>query len=261
MDCETPYGKEHYQRYKALEVPPFSMHWWANRYFRRLVRKYVPRGRLLEIGCGTGFFLAEMSRFFHVCGIDISPVALERSRANCPGADIRRMSAEELDIFPEGYFDVVVARHVMEHLRDPAGVLVSCGRILRPGGLLLLVVPHTDSISRKWKRDGWYGYRDPTHISLLSSGEWLGLLRRAGFEVRKAFADGLWDVPYVPLLPAWLQKCLFGSLGGIQALLGLTVVPVPLGEALVVVAERKEENPGGARLPAGREEGRCVGQA
>jgi len=241
MTGETPYGREHYQRYKALEIKPFSMHWWSNRYFLKLVRRHVPHGRLLEIGCGTGFFLARLGRHYEVCGIDISPFALELARKNCPGADIRCMKAEEVDGFPPQYFDVIVARHVLEHIREPGEVLRKCGRALRPGGLLLIVVPHTDSFSRRWKGERWYGYRDDTHVSLLTSGEWLQLIRQAGFEVRKAFADGLWDAPYVPFLPEWLQKCIFGSLGGIQALLTLAVVPVPLGEALVVLAERRAD--------------------
>jgi SAM-dependent methyltransferase len=253
MPQDTPYDREHYQRYKAIEVPKYSMHWWSNRYFLKLVRKHVPRGRLLEIGCGTGFFLAELRKHYEVCGIDISPFALDCARRNCPGADIRNLPAEEVDRFPPEYFDVIIARHVLEHLREPGEVLRRCGRVLRPGGLLLFVVPHTDSLARRWKGEDWYGYRDETHISLLSSAEWLRLVGEGGLEVRKAFADGLWDVPYLPRLPHRLQKVLFGSLGGFQALLALSFVPIPLGEALIVLAE-KPAGEGSEACPAEKKE-------
>jgi SAM-dependent methyltransferase len=231
-----PYDDEHYQRYKATEVPRYSIHWWSNRYLLKLVRRYVPGGRLLEIGCGTGFFLSELGKHYETYGLDISPFALEHARRNCPQADIRCMRAEDVGDFPPEYFDVIIARHVLEHLEEPGEVLRQCGKVLRPRGLLLFVVPHTDSLSRRWKGEGWYGYRDETHVSLHPSSEWLRLAGQSGFEVRKAFSDGLWDVPYLPVLPNWLQKYIFGFPGGVQALLTVPFMPVCLGEALIVMA-------------------------
>jgi SAM-dependent methyltransferase len=246
------YDKEHYERYKAIDVRKYSLHWWSNRYFSKLVRRYVPDGILLEIGCGTGFFLSEMGGYFEAYGVDISPFALEHARENCPRADIRCMRAEDVGDFPPAHFDVIIARHVLEHLEEPHKVMRECAKVLRPRGLLLFVVPHTDSLARRWKGEAWYGYRDETHVSLLSSTEWLRMTRESGLEVQKAYSDGFWDVPYVPLLPNWLQKCIFGSLGGIQALLNLSFVPVSLGEALIVVARKPAGTDGSAcRIEAG----------
>ncbi len=230
------YGREHYERYKAVEVPRFSIHWWSDRYFRRVLCRYVPGGRLLEIGCGTGFFLAELGRYFETCGIDTSEFALEHARRNCPQADIRYMKGEDVATFAPESFDAVVARHVFEHMREPGMVLEGCYRILKPGGFLLFIVPNTASISRRWKGPDWYGNRDETHISLLSPREWMDLTEKAGLAIKKSYSDGLWDAPYVTWLPSWVQRPLFGSLGGIQALLSLSFMPLPLGEALIVIA-------------------------
>jgi SAM-dependent methyltransferase len=235
------YDYEHFDRYKALEVPRFSMHWWSNRYYSRLLQKYVKAGKILEIGCGTGFFLAELARYYNTCGIDVSDFALDRARNNCPNADIRKMPAEDMADFPSESFAAIVSRHVFEHLADPGAALKECYRVLEPGGILLFTVPNMASIGRRWKGLKWYGYQEKTHISMLDPAEWIDLTGKSGLRVQKAFSDGLWDAPYVPLLPALLQKCIFGILGGIQAVLALSFLPIPLGEALIVLARKPYE--------------------
>jgi len=234
------YDREHFERYKALDVSKYSMHWWANRYYSRVLRRHVSGGRLLEIGCGTGYFLAELSRYFESYGVDTSPFALRHARNNCPRASIQCRKGEDIAAFPPDFFDAVVARHVFEHIEEPANVLEGCRYILKPGGFLLYVVPNMDSVARRWKGPKWYGYQDKTHVSMLSPRQWVDLTEAAGFTVEKSYSDGLWDAPYVPWLPAWIQKPLFGFLGGVQALLFLSFIPVPLGEALIVIAVKSE---------------------
>jgi hypothetical protein len=91
---------------------------------------------------------------------------------------------------------------------------------------------------RRWKKERWIGYQDPTHVSLKTPAEWLALLRQYNLPPRKAFSDGFWDAPYLPLLPARLQKLLFGAAGGLQAILGWSIIPVRLGESLIVLASK-----------------------
>jgi SAM-dependent methyltransferase len=232
------YDQEHYERYQAIDVSKYSMHWWANRYYVRVLRRYVPGGRLLEIGCGTGFFLAELGQYFETYGVDTSTFALSHARNNCPRADIQCMKGEDIKAFPPDFFDAIVSRHVFEHMEEPGIALEGCYCVLKPGGFLLYVVPNMGSISRRWKGQTWYGYRDETHVSMLSPREWVDLTKGTGFTVEKSYSDGLWDAPYIPWLPAWVQKPVFGFLGGVQALLFLSFMPVPLGEALIVIARK-----------------------
>lgn len=234
------YDREHYERYKAVEVRKYSIHWWANRYYARVLHGYVAGGRLLEIGCGTGFFLAELGRYFETYGIDTSSFALAQARGNCPRAVIRCMRGEDIGDFGTGFFDAIVSRHVLEHMEEPGTTLKGCYQALRPGGVLLYVVPNLDSVARRWKGPAWYGYRDDTHVSLLPPEEWFDLTRQAGFTVEKAYSDGLWDTPYVRCVPNAIQKLVFGSPGGIQALLALSFMPVPLGEALIMIARKPD---------------------
>ena len=87
-----------------------------------------------------------------------------------------------------------------------------------------------------WKGARWVGWSDPSHVSVLPPAEWLRLTRAAGFEVKRAFGDGLWDVPYVRWLPAGVQRALFGLPALAQVLTVGAWMPVRLGESLLVIA-------------------------
>jgi len=103
---------------------------------------------------------------------------------------------------------------------------------------LILSTPNLDSPARAWKGKKWIGYQDPTHISLKAPAEWRALVVKAGFKVQRLFSDGLWDAPYVLFLPQIVQKPIFGSLGGIQAVFGFPFLPVRWGESIIMVARK-----------------------
>ena len=81
-------------------------------------------------------------------------------------------------------------------------------------------------------------YKDPTHISLKPPQEWLASLQSNRFKPHKVFSDGFWDAPYIPIIPASLQKLFFGLPGGLQAILGWSIIPLRMGESLIVLAEK-----------------------
>jgi hypothetical protein len=91
---------------------------------------------------------------------------------------------------------------------------------------------------KPWKREHWIGYQDPTHISLKAPVEWLALIKDAGFKLIRVFADGFWDVPYLPVVPRSIQKICFGSMGGFQAITGLPILPMRWGESIMVIARK-----------------------
>jgi hypothetical protein len=64
------------------------------------------------------------------------------------------------------------------------------------------------------------------------------MLNEAGFKLKRVFADGFWDAPYIPVIPGNLQKLLFGSLGGIQAISGVVFLPMRWGESIMVIAHK-----------------------
>jgi len=205
--------------------------WW----YARVLRRLRPQGgRLLDFGCGTGHLLKRLSAQFEAFGYDTAPFARSRCRTNAPDAVV----LEEWDTLPAETFDVIVSLHTLEHLPRPAGVLERFARLLVRGGLLFFVVPNPGGLGHRLKGAAWAAYRDPTHVSLLSQGEWATLVRRAGLRIVKVRGDGLWDAPYVRFIPTVVQRALFGAPAAIQVFwpFGQLFLPADMSENLIITA-------------------------
>jgi len=192
---------------------------------------------LLEIGSGLGHLVGQLEETFDTVAVDVNHWALAQSRLVATESRLQVASAEELP-FSAGVFEVVIIKHVVEHLPHPEKAIAELGRVIAPDGALILATPNLDSLLKPLKGERWIGYQDPTHISLKAPTEWLTLIKAAGFEIKRVFADGFWDVPYLPILPNKLQKLGFGSLGGFQAIIGLPFLPMRWGESIMVVARK-----------------------
>jgi SAM-dependent methyltransferase len=236
-----PFDDEYFSTgpYAGVDFTRYSQYWWSNRYYAKLARRYgPPRGRVLELGCGMGHLLAWLVDRYQVFGCDINPWALVQARLNVPLGNFFLLSGDMPYAFPDAVFDLLIAKHVVEHLSHPDQAMAEMSRVLKPGGLLILATPNLSSMMRKRKRDHWIGYKDPTHISLRAPEDWLSSLRLNGLQPHRVFSDGFWDSPYIPVVPAPLQKLIFGFPGGLQAILGWSIIPVRMGESLIILAEK-----------------------
>jgi SAM-dependent methyltransferase len=207
--------------------------WYYARVARRLLKE---GGRVLDFGCGTGHLLRRLSHSFEACGFDGSPTARALCRENAPDAVV----LEDWQSIPPGSLDGIVTLHTLEHVGKPMSVVAELADRLVPGGRILIVVPNTASPGRRLKGEEWFAFRDPTHCSLLSRGEWTMILKRAGMRMLWVRGDGLWDAPYVGWLPAALQRVLFGAPAGLQVFSPVAVpfLPAALGECLIIAAEK-----------------------
>ncbi|MEK6221549.1 MAG: class I SAM-dependent methyltransferase, partial [Chloroflexota bacterium] len=211
----------HSERYAQVSFKKFSQYWWSNRYFAKLARKHGPKdGRVLEIGCGLGHLLTWMVDRYEVFGGDINEWALSEAEKNVPTGKFSLLDAQDLTVYPDGYFNIVIAKHVVEHLPNPELSIQEMGRVLAIGGLLVLATPNLDSPMRERKKENWVGYQDPTHISMKPPAKWLQLIDQADLQPKKIFSDGFWDPPYVSFLPGKIQRVLYGAPGGLQAIMG-----------------------------------------
>lgn len=224
--------------YANITFAKYSMYWWSNRFYAILARRHGRRGaRLLEVGSGLGHLVAQLEDTFETTGVDLNHWAVRQSKAVVGKSTLQTASAQELP-FEDGAFNVVIIKHIVEHLPDPAKAIREIGRVTEKGGILILATPNLSSLLKPWKGDRWIGYQDPTHISLKPPQEWLGMIRDAGFSPFKIFSDGFWDVPYIRFVPKPLQKLFFGSLGGLQAVTGFVFLPMRWGESVLVMAKK-----------------------
>ncbi len=238
---DTPYGEDYYRTggYAGLNTGLTGQYYWARRFYAGLVRRYSPPdGRVLEVGCGLGHVLARLQDRYETYGIDISPYAVGQAQAYAPRAKAEVMGVEEIGRFGSEFFDAMIAVHVFEHLEQPPAVAQLCFDTLRPGGVLIMATPNLAAPLKASKGDRWFGYKDPTHISMKVPGEWLTMLRDAGFIVKRTFGDGMWDVPYVPHVPAIMQLPIVGLPAIIQTLSGIPMIPVGLSESLIAVVQK-----------------------
>lgn len=99
--------------------------------------------RVADLGCGTGTLSILLAEHGHrVSGVDFSPRMIELARAKSAGAgvDATFLEADASEPpLPAGTFDVVLSRHVLWAMPDPAAALGSWIALLRPGGLIVLV--------------------------------------------------------------------------------------------------------------------------
>lgn len=95
--------------------------------------------RMLDVGCGTGLNMQYLSKYGHITGVDLSPVALDfcrkRGHNQLVQAPIERLP------FEDNSFDMVTALDIIEHLDDDVAGLSELQRVLKPGGRAVVLVP------------------------------------------------------------------------------------------------------------------------
>lgn len=237
MSFDEKYFSSH--TYQDVSFARYSQYWWSNRFYATLARRYGQHGkRFLEIGSGLGHLVGQLEDSFETYGMDINHWALKESKSVIEKTALQIANAEEIP-FADGTFGVVIIKHIVEHLSNPEKAIAEIGRVTAPGGILILATPNLDSLLKPWKGESWIGYQDPTHISLKPPSIWLDWIKQSGFSLKRVFADGFWDVPYIPILPKQIQKLVFGSLGGFQAITGLVFLPMRWGESIIVIAQKQ----------------------
>lgn len=160
-----------------------------------MIRRHVPGGRLLEIGCANGFFLNAARMSYETVGVEPSRAASEYARSKLR-LDVPAATMADAR-FPDASFDVVALIDVIEHVPDPLSTLREAARVTRPGGVLYLVTPDVESLSARVLRGRWWGLR-PAHIFYFSPRTLAAMLEKAGFrpvETRsygRIFSWGYW---------------------------------------------------------------------
>lgn len=171
-----------------------------------LIRSLTP-GRFLDIGCATG----EWMRFWagqgwQTYGLDVNPEAVAAARRQGSAADVCDLAQGPLP-YADGFFDLVFAGEVIEHVVDTDAFLREAGRCLKPGGYLLLTTPNLASFENRLRLllgryPQWVDYRlsNCGHVRAYTPAVLKRHLRDHGFRVLQV--TGNW-VPFLP--QAWID--------------------------------------------------------
>jgi SAM-dependent methyltransferase len=148
----------------------------------------VPKGRLLEIGCGNGARLAQLVREgWQVVGQEVDPKSAEYAFAR-HGVAVLVGDLYTLGLEAES-FDCILMNHVLEHLHDPVDVLQECRRLLKPGGRLVAVTPNLLSLGMRTFGAHWRGLEAPRHLHLFRPATLLRVAAMAGFGSMESFSS------------------------------------------------------------------------
>jgi len=177
-----------YEDHPANPLVQLYEHWLDR------LETHHPPGRLLDIGCGTGLFLAvARRRGWTPTGVDDCVQATEHAREHF-GLDVNTGNFEELAAESAARFDVISMWDVIEHARDPIELLAAVRRCLAPGGVVALSTPNQRNIldllgGALYRQTGGAitgpleKFYVPLHFAYFTPATLQQVLARAGFQI------------------------------------------------------------------------------
>lgn len=143
---------------------------------------YLKPGSLLEIGPGTGAFLAAArERGFAVSGVELSPFHRDYIRRHWNLETLAEPLEESLP--GEDLYDNVASFNCIEHVLRPKDHFQAVHRVLKPGGRFVIGTANSDSLCARLVGKWWAMYKQPDHVNIMSARSFKALARATGFTV------------------------------------------------------------------------------
>lgn len=185
-----PYYEDHYIAHQpharwGLLAPLFRAAMGSlDRAKLRIVQRHATlrsSSRLLDVGCGSGSFLARVKDVTGaaVAGVDFVDLS---HRDEFKGVEFHHGVFNEQQVGRDR-FDVITMWHFLEHDYDPLRSLRQAMSALTPGGVLVIEVPRLDSLSFRLFGSRWPGVQAPQHTALFDRDRLVQMVSSAGFEV------------------------------------------------------------------------------
>ena len=206
--CDPPPTEAELERYYAGS---FDYGWYERRRLQKRVQGYhrwrrarplIERhvggqGRLLDVGCGYGWFLDAARRSgWQVAGVELSRESVDFATRRLR-LDVALGAIETLPR-PARPYDAVALWHSLEHMRDPRRTLDWIRAALRPGGVALIAVPNVESRGLRRRGPGWIWLQQPyVHLWHFSARALGRLLEQAGFRPLATQTRDTWDAQYL----------------------------------------------------------------
>lgn len=145
------------------------------------LQKYDPKGKILDIGCSTGYFLDYAAKNnLLTYGIELSLIAVKKAKLN--HENIINGSLDDSK-YQDSFFDVIAMYDIIEHVTNPQDTMKEVSRIIKNNGLLVITTPDIESWHAKVMGKRWGVIMPPEHLIYFSKKSISLLLERYGFEV------------------------------------------------------------------------------
>jgi 2-polyprenyl-3-methyl-5-hydroxy-6-metoxy-1,4-benzoquinol methylase len=159
-----------------------------------LIQRYTKKGRLLDIGVGTGLFMEiAQKKGFEVFGLDVSSYAIKTVGKRMKIKSEKKLVVSELTekTYASNYFDVINMRHSIEHVSDPEKLLKNVYKILKPGGIVAIATPNSFGWHAKLFKELWPHWSVPYHIQFFSKKSLEIVVKKSGFTILKSKTEEL----------------------------------------------------------------------
>lgn len=196
----------------------FTVRWKAAK-----ITKDLKSGALLDVGCGTGEFIAYMKdRGWNTLGLEIDRNAADVAKSS--GCSVIVGDPAKVAL-PEKAFDLITLWHALEHLPDLNGAVSNVSAALKPGGRLAVALPNPGSFDARFYGSRWAAWDAPRHLYHFHPQDVEKLFSPKNFELMKCYA-----LPLDPFYHSLLSETSWttGMLNGLRALRGLLIGMISL---------------------------------
>lgn len=223
------------------------------RYRIEIVQQFITAGRFLEIGPAYGI-LAYLAK---EAGFTVDAIEMDARCCNflahVVGVHVIQSSHPQEALQNKGPYDVIVMRHVLEHLAEPWECLRQVASTLAPGGILCISTPNPDALQFKVLRSFWWHIDSPRHLQLIPSKLLVNQLGKLGLDPMLLTCNdrgGLdcnragWAISLANLVPSALAKKGLRAVGKVVNMLVKPYECAGLNGSAYTLVVRKEERGG-----------------
>lgn len=174
--------------------------------------RFVEGRRILDIGCGSGYGSAELSRKASlVAALDVAPDVVHYAQQDYQATNIVFLAASASALpFPAATFDVITAFEVIEHVEDWRDLIADAARALAPGGIFLVSTPNREYYTESRGPEG----SNPYHVHEFDADEFTAELRRVFPEVRVLLQNRLEAHAFYPAATFFATEARIDSSAG-----------------------------------------------
>lgn len=214
---QDDYFSSHYDQGLKVDSPEMKRRISQEDHRIKFFRNLKRHGRILDIGCGMGYFLYACRIYgYEVEGQDVSgdSASYVRSELKIP---VIMGQIEKIDI-EDNSMDVITMWHALEHTPDPRKHLKKARMWLKPDGLLIVDVPNYEGTDAQKMWNSWSGWSLPYHLYHFTQDTLVSMLEKHGFKIIRTkdyhseyIKEKLKQIPVIGLFARLIAKRYSGT--------------------------------------------------